>query len=517
MALGVWPYEVVWVNLVLGLAFITIADSFSAVLFLIVSLPFAVAVPNPYFDSLSLWRILFGWLFLLWLLRALRSILATSDQVHFFAAAKRWMAKHFFVWDKYVILFVAVMILSTIFARFKVQSLKQALFLINAYLIYIVLVTVVQNKQQILQVIKYTAISLGIIVGLGYVQFIASFFADQYFFWQYWATMVSRLYYGLGLANVLVYSNSWFSYTDGMQTLRMFSIMPDSHSFAMIAALLIAYVLPFTYVYSSTQSHSGSWIYRINKTRYGLWSVVRFSGLAVILSGTRGMWVGLLVPLVIACAAFLKGLAKPLMKKIIISLAMVILFFALSPLINQGLNLLRVSQFQENFLERAASIYDLGESSNLGRLAIWQQSLWYGLTHPVGVGAGNFIVSLVPHIPVGAALADVSQQKNYVYNLPQKFVSAHSLYLHILVELGIAGLVSFLFLCWKYLSTAAAFLYSHRYDLNPYTMFVASSALTFIWFLAYGIFDVTLFNDKILIYSLISLAVSGLIMRYYEA
>jgi len=48
-------------------------------------------------------------------------------------------------------------------------------------------------------------------------------------------------------------------------------------------------------------------------------------------------------------------------------------------------------------------------------------------------------------------------------------------------------------------------------------MFMVSIALTMLWFLVYGIFDVTLFNDKVLMYFFISLGLTGIIARRYES
>lgn len=101
---------------------------------------------------------------------------------------------------------------------------------------------------------------------------------------------------------------------------------------------------------------------------------------------------------------------------------------------------------------RVRSIYDLKDVSNSGRIKIWHESFVFALKHPLGVGFGNFIVSLKD--PSGRAYEDVAGEINQRYNLPQRYVSAHNLYLQILVEAGILGLVVFLgfwFVLLKYL------------------------------------------------------------------
>lgn len=520
MSVGVWPYFVVYINVALSVAFILTEKPFRGLLFFIASAPFFVALPNAVADSFPTWRILVVALAGRWLIAEMRAAnlpfkTAITDH-RLIKFLKEKTIDNFFGWEKYLGLFILVATLSLFLARYKIQGFKQIVFLLNVYLLYIVIVYVVRTRSQLLKVIKYTAFSLGIIVSLGYIQFIATFFTTNFYFWQYWALKISRLYYGQQLSDVLSYSNSWFSYPD--RNLRMFSIMPDSHSFAMIAVLLIAYLIPLLYIYEShTRLRLNFASMNRHKVTYGLWSAIRFSGLAVIFSGTRGVWVGLLPPLALSISLYLKKIGRAQMSKIVLSMLMIVAFFIASPLINKGLNLMRVSQFQENFLDRVETIYDLNESSNLGRLNIWKESIIFASSHPLGVGFGNFIVSLTSNDSKNEKFVDIAAQKNPRYNLPQKFVSAHSLYLNILVELGLIGVVVFLAFWLQYFATVYKFFKKYMNEHTGLALFVINMAFTFLWFLVYGLFDVTLFNDKVLIYTLISLALSGIIIRNYHS
>ncbi len=539
MAVGAWPLWVVWLTAAVSAIFIVLASSYHAVLLLILSIPFYVALPYVHNNSIASWRALFVLAFVVWLVRFIREI---WDDV---AAPRPFKEKFnrlfaairelFNPWDRYAGLLLLVMLGSVFIARFPVESIKQIIFLFNLYLLYILAAACVRTKEQIAETIKYAAVSMAIIVGLGYVQLAVTFILPQTFFWQYWATHVSQLYYGPALAHVLTYSNSWFSYVSAVPELRMFSIMPDSHSFAVVAVFLIGFTLALTSLYLSKKSvkkklaqaptqepaqaqappADAGMIKNLmpSKAGYLLWNSIRLSGLAIIFSGTRGVWVGLLPPLTVSVWLFFRRRARPIMKKMIITALLIILFFALSPLINGALDYLRVSTFQENFLQRASTIYDLTEDSNLGRLIIWENSLRYGVSHPLGVGLGNFVVSLVENIPSDATFDQVAGQNNLRYNLPQKFVSAHSLYLDILVELGVVGLIVFLAFWGSYFGAVGKFFRRFAGEDNVYVTFVVTLGFIFLWLLAYGIFDVTLFNDKILMYTFISLALSGTIMR----
>jgi hypothetical protein len=84
-----------------------------------------------------------------------------------------------------------------------------------------------------------------------------------------------------------------------------------------------------------------------------------------------------------------------------------------------------------------------------------------------------------------------------------------------LVEMGVLGLLVLLVFLWKYFSTVWKFVRIHKDDDNLYIFFVAQSALTMLWIFASAVFDVTLFNDKVLIYSFLTLGLSGIIIKRY--
>jgi hypothetical protein len=198
----------------------------------------------------------------------------------------------------------------------------------------------------------------------------------------------------------------------------------------------------------------------------------------------------------------------------VIAQLFIILFFALSPFINWGLNAIRFTPFEEHFLERAQSIYDLQESSNAGRLMIWRESVRYAVQHPAGVGYGNFIVSLFDVIAPQATYESLAAEKNTRYNLPQRFVSAHSLYLSLLVELSVVGVGLFVWLWWCFFGRVGRYVWqASTTPLVPETVLVASFSLLIIWFLAYSVFDVTWLNDRVLLYTGVLAALVAIVLR----
>ena len=497
--LGIAPHELVWVNFAISVGYILFADSYYALLYIIASLPFAVALPLGTIDSIPMWRVQF---LLLVAVFGIKEFLKKK-----FLAVHDWL-ENIPSWDRYIAIFAAVGLLTVSYAKFAVPGIKDVIFWINIYLIYALIVQIIKTKQQIIALIKFTALSLSIFVLIGYIQLIITFFTSLNIFWVYWATNVSSLYFGKALSDVLLYSNSWFSYTGGTD-LRMFSVLPDSHSFAMVSVYCISFLLPLTYLCHDMRLFG-------NKLKYWLWSLIRFAGLAVVLSGTRAVWVGLVVPSILVGLAYYNHYILPVAKRIFWPLIIIIFFFVLSPLINIGLHHLRVNKFEENFVDRAKSIYDLNEGSNQGRLQIWKDSLQYSLAHPQGTGLANFVVSLTPETGISQDYQQVADSHNKRFNLPQKFVTAHNLYLHILVEMGVVGLVAFLLFWWKYFEVLEKFVQKTKDHDNFFNFFVISTAVTFIWFLAAAMFDVTFFNDKVLIYFFISLGLSAVIIRKYD-
>lgn len=498
MALLNWPNSLVWLNLGLLIAFIVLCPVYESLLLLILSIPFFVVIPNSRFDSLSMWRVLYLVLFLVWLVKDKKLLVPRN-----LGGGGKIKNILFLPWDKYLGWFVWVgLLLGLTFSSFKLEAVKQAFFLVNIYFLYIVLINTLKSKQQIFELIRYVIWSFAIIITLGFAQLFGSLLTDMGTFWVFWAVNITKLYYGSSFTAVSLYSNSWFAYSSGAMELRMFSIMPDSQSFAYICIFALCMSTALT---RNVFKYIKKW----------LWSGIRFAGLAMILSGTRAVWVGMAAPFAAVVAAYYKNFQKHLARKFLWPFIIIFILFAASPLINQGLSYLRVGKFHENFLSRAASIYDINETSNQGRIAMWQSSLKYFFAHPWGVGFNNFLVSFSQGYS-GRSYDQVSAEINARYNLPAKYVSAHSLYLQVLVETGVVGFGLFVafWVCviryfWEFVRN-----YEKTEDFLIY--FVAQALLMVLWILLAAIFDITLLNDKVLMYFFINIGLAGLIIKRYH-
>jgi len=390
---------------------------------------------------------------------------------------------------------------SLLFAQSIGAGIKKMIFLYSVFLFFGVVWFVIKNKDDAMRVLRSLFLSGAFVLLVGYVQFISTFFVRLYDFWGLWGYVINA-FYGDRTRNLLSYSNTWFSYygDEIPPTLRMFSVMPDSHSFSILMILFMPPALYFAYAARK----------KSEKRKY--YFVFLLMMLAVWFSGSRGAWVGWLGALA-AVAYFyfyqkvpgklqilkMKNYAahKKLYKIIAVSLlTFVVLFpvcnFFLSESQDCQLRLEGKAVSEENrqlLLRRTLSISDMNETSNKGRKEIWYDSAISVMRHPVtGVGIGNFPLALgekVANTKIGA--------------------SAHNIYLDVAVEMGIFGFLAFAYLVWKICEKL--FYTAQKFREKEFHLLTLLFFVSFVWIFTYGFFDVVIFNDKVLNFAVIILAV----------
>lgn len=504
VSVGVWSQLVAVANLFLLAILFVILPRVNALGLFLLSLPFMIALPGVYISALvgmPMWRLLVIWLFVVALAKYVIDLTRAGSKGRDFSITreiKTFWKERLQVWDKWLLVLLGLGVLSLLVARYPTHGLKQIIFIINIYLLYLIYLLVVETSEHYKSLLLYLKYSLLITVLLGFVQYVLSLFYTPYYFWQYWATLVSSSYYGKSLAEVLAYSNSWFSADGGGQSLRMFGILQDTHAFSVIVIFALAFFLAKSF----SKEIFKSW-----KFWLGLVALC----FAIIASGTRGVWLSMLAPAVVVIFLMIHYKVRVLAILPLISYGLVIILFVLSPFISMGLNWVRTVNSDDNFLERAGSIYDLDESSNVGRLEIWKSSLDYAIHHPLGTGYGNFISSIAD--TKNESFEQVAEQKNLRFNLPQKFITAHSLYLHLLVELGLLGLMAFGAIWLGFFKKVWTYLRSVKFESTDQSQLLLNIGLALIWLLAYGLFDVTILNERVLLYLMALMAVVNFLLR----
>jgi len=565
MALGILPQEFAYlILLLLGASLIKLNMPDSLKLF-ILSIPFFVALPaNALSDSMSIWRVLIVELFLKVVYEKHCMGRLHSPEKPWSRCAKWcnkfWLALRFHgskaamepANSGYIqkilkqvqndschklflltALFLSIAVLSLLFAQDITAGIKKILFLINIFLLFPIVIYSAKSENDLAGIMKSVFCSSAAVIFIGYFQFGLTFFVPLYNFWQFWAGSAIKAFYGQNLSDLLSYSNTWFSYYETLPpTLRMFSVMPDSHSFAMFVLVSMPIVLSLIFYCKGAEKKILSA------------SLILFL-LAVFFSGSRGAWAGSIFALPAAiylfisrepknaksyfsrsdimaraqgnlasgigqCRLWLREKLRFFGDKLKIGnkdrtsakliICSVVLFFVLMPVSsfilrqNQEIQLfqsgLELSDKEKSaILERAISISDFSEMSNKGRLQIWQETLISIGARPFwGVGFGNFPVILGESSSVS-----------------KKGSSAHNIYLDTAAETGIFGLMVFLFLLIEILQTAYVLFF--KLKTKYLKIFAGSFFVYFVWICAYGFFDVVIFNDKVLMVAVIAIGI----------
>jgi len=506
MSLGYLPQEFSFAFLSVFCLGILLLDDLEALSLFILSIPFFVVFPPSFFsDAMSVWRVAIIILFLkIFLISGgakkifddiKKKKLKSVGELHrrlFLLLAEIRKTNYYKILVPLAI-FLAIALLSLFSAASVGAGIKKIIFISSSLLLFPMVIMAVKNKKDIEKVIKAVFISLLVMLFFGYAQFIATFFVRLYDFWGLWDNYVIQALYGEKTSILLSYSNTWFSYYEGTDlppTLRMFSLMPDSHSFSMLMIMLFAVTL--FYLKSSNDKK--------NRKKYFILMIL--SLMAIFFSGSRGAWAGWLGALAVVLGFYYFGRifkkSRLLRDRKFLNerdnhrllLAAVSLFVLLLPVssfffnLNQDVQIVRDGLVVENrgnaLLRRTRSIYDFDETSNKGRLQIWKESAESVVAHPLsGVGYGNFSVAIGENVSTSKLGS-----------------SAHNLYLDIAVEIGLLGLLFFLLILWN----IAKKLFDLSYGLKDENLrfFAGAFLVAFVWLSAYGFFDVVLLNDKVL-------------------
>ena len=481
----------------------------------IASIPLFVALPiTENFDTMANWRILLAVLFVVLFFKSGISINLIRNNI-----------KHH-QWEYLVGIFLLIGCFSLLKADNVWIGVKKLLFIINIFLLYIIIRNlVVKNKEITFKIIGAIKVAIGLTLGIGFVQFIAVFFVRLFPFWQFWARRVIDVFYGQDLSNLLSYSNTWFSYYASLPaTLRMFSVFPDSHSFAFFCILALPFFLTLIFLQRKGESDS---LFGSRILKYLLLIVCL---LAIIFSGSRGAWVSALGALLIFLfilflywsptmrswtnfftphlsridterqknkkslkgAGFIPKSSENWRKQIGLILGCLIIFFLLFPISSRILLFSQQVQLERplsleglSLFERARSIIDFDEISVRSRLEIWQRTVDSIIIHPfLGVGIGNYPTVL-----------------NEKMSSAKKGSSAHCLYLDIASEMGVFALLILLVIFWQILKRAWFIFQGKTKEDNLYLQTWAGFfVLALVWILGYSLFDVVLFNDKVFLF-----------------
>lgn len=456
----------------------------------IITIPFFLALPFfEHIDSMANWRFLLAILFLRYLVEQLRATRLTILIAQLFRSRLFWATAVFLGWG----------LVSAAFAPYPIIGVKKIIFLGQIFLLFpIVRFTAFHDAET--GKFKYPDIrnaalwSLGSVSIIGFSQFAGLFLVTLEQFWRFWAGKVIPVLYGYGLGELLQTSNTWFSYSgDGPPTLRMFSVFPDSHSFAMYVMLGVS-IPAALWIERGMEHPNQGWLRAMRNKWFWIALALLF---AIVLSGSRGVWASAVVLALLLCVlrvytGRLQGLSeqsKGVLRTVTQKLITLLICFAV--LFVPASYLLALTQWAQGAkadaftsLKRAKSITDLDEISNRSRLQIWQAAGRTILANPVlGIGTGNFSVALGEDIDAA-----------------KKGASAHNLYLDIASEMGMVGLAGFVAIIALLMWSLGAQALSPAMPASS-KILAGTFLVCLVWILGYSFFDVVLFNDKVLMFA----------------
>lgn len=457
-----------------------------ASLFFVRSVPLFIAIPlTAAYDNLNMWRPLALVLFARLLLqRQTRDELAVQWR-SFRQNAVAWVKRHAVLRRLSILMVLAVLSLAV--ALHPVRGVVRIIYFVNLSLAPIVIYALVRRGALTTeQVIRNLAIPTVIVVIAGFVQLASTYFLDIYQFMRVWGEGIQLRQFGQQWSAIAVtLGNTWFAYYGSQLSLRMFSLFPDSHSFPTFVLLGIPALFAISLKPILDKAHE--WPVRRLVRTYASLSIVwvPLAYLAVILSGTRGIWASLLgVAALAVCLAWrfrrrgLDTTRRRMFTYIALYLTVFLTLFALAWSVFISPQFL-LSKGDMNLLgHRLRSIIDFGEMSNGLRLQIWKASAHSIIRHPLlGVGIGNFPVVLGQNIMLARAGS-----------------TAHNLYLHVAAETGvIAGLETIVLLVAAWLSVLRWFKRAQGAAL----VYAAALSLYLPWVLLYVLTDPIIFDERV--------------------
>lgn len=232
--------------------------------------------------------------------------------------------------------------------------------------------------------------ALAAVVGIG--QFMAQFVLGTDGFTRAFVRLAPVIH-GNAFGDLITAYPSWFVRAGGTDWLRLFGLFPDPHVAALYFSFLATAALTLAL--------------RKTANRPAYIALTATFALVTLLTFSRGGYLGL--TLGFSLALVFEGPSRTRTATLAIgTLALTLIAAAAAP-----------------FADRITSTFEVTEGSNAGRIAIWHEAADLARAHPFGVGVGNYALAL------GAREGSRTP------------ANAHNLYLDVLTETGIPGLVAF--------------------------------------------------------------------------
>lgn len=361
--------------------------------------------------------------------------------------------------------FFLINIFSLFFAQNLEFGLRKILFLASIFPLYLIVFYIFKQtanyKLQTIKLVKY------FIFG-GFLSSIIALiiFLNQFIFGiddiLYFYSKVGPFFWGETFSQSVLNYQSFLVNIGGIDFIRAAGLFPDPHNFALFAGIILFLSLPFIKSYF----HGFTFL---------------FSGVALLLSFSRGAYLALIITALIICSIWVYLLIKSNrlnLNKILIpncaSMAILIFIFLLSPI-------------KDRFLDT----FSLEDGSNVGRIQIMKDGF--------DIFKNNFFTG------VGIGNAPIYFNEDADYRNP---TNSHNTYLEIAIENGFSGLAIWLILIFGTILQLIKYLKFQEDDFYRHLNIGLIGAL--IFFSAHSFFEVFLYSPVNLSALMILLALSSI-------
>ncbi|KKS68832.1 MAG: Heptosyltransferase family, partial [Parcubacteria group bacterium GW2011_GWA1_42_7] len=357
-------------------------------------------------------------------------------------------------------LFLVLCLISLLGANDYWRGIRKVLFLASIFPLMPLVVWFINDAKKakkFLDIILFSSLACAV---LGLIQFISQFFMGIEKASRFLSLYIAPVFYGHSFGRLVVENPSWYAEVRGETIMRAVGVFPDPHMFSFFLGFGALFALSVVIFYPKRKIFS--------------FFVFIVCSLTLFLTFSRGGYLGFLAgvcALIVVSWPKLSVKAKKLFRVSLLA-ATVCVFIWGGPVAS-----------------RFISSFDSNEGSNAGRLEIWREVVYLSRdSFWTGAGLGNYPLLLNPY-------------ENY-----RSAVTSHNLYLDILVETGVFGLIAwivFLFYCFK------NSLRQIRSEEAIARVFGAGCFGFFVYFSVHSFFETAIFNPTILAFLMIAAGLSA--------
>jgi len=430
------------------------STKFTWFLFLIIYIPFQIALnPGFRFDLASL-----RFLIVLFSLLYLVEVLYKNNFKNFLNKIDSRVV--------YLVIFLLLSSFSLINADNIIWGIRKIIFFLSIFPLYFLSVFLINNWRRIKKIILSLVISGSILAFIGLIQFFSQFIFTLEKTYSFWAMNILPVFSGFNLGTMILAYPSWLVNIGGETIMRAFSIFSDPHMLSFYIGLILP--LDVMLIYWETKKEKNNILF------YLILFLILY--IPLLLTFSRGAYVSVIFSFLILAFFFWKYLNN---RKIVILLCFSLLIF-----------IIPITPIADRFY----STFNLDEGSNVGRLEMWQIAGTIGMdSFWSGVGLGNYSLII---------------DAEFDYRNP---ATAHNLYLDIFSEIGFFGLIIWLFLI---LGTTWQIFKKLKFIKNENKKCALICLIgSFSYFFAHSFFETPIYSPSVLALLMVILGLSSILLK----